>query len=86
MKDILVTGPDGKEILIKPLGRFTCPFCKHTKHFVIGYMHGDEETGVPVVMHDVPHCDVFLAKGVLEYMRAARISGARPVSESSELN
>lgn len=77
---------DGKELVINDEVRFTCPFCGHAREFSIGFINGNEDTGTPAMLHEEPICESFLKKGPIEYMRAARHAGARPVRAASELN
>jgi hypothetical protein len=77
MKVTRVGAPLTPELKVKVAARLTCPFCDHQRHFMIGHMNGDENTGTPVVVHDMPHCTEFGTMDLLKYMRAARIAGAR---------
>jgi hypothetical protein len=66
-------------ITITSVVSFTCPFCDHKKVVRIGYANGDAATDAPVGLHESPHCRQFEAMDLLEYMRAARLAGARTI-------
>ena len=81
-KKITFTTADGtvEEMTISVTA--SCPFCKHERTYSAGYL-GDEETGKPLIIHAEPHCQRFKDLGVLEFLRAARLAGARAVREPS---
>jgi hypothetical protein len=74
-------GPEDfeEEVTVTIVLEFTCPFCYHRRKCAVGLVDNDDTK--PVGVHETPHCDEFEGLDLVEYMRAARLMGARPVSE-----
>ncbi len=69
---------------VKVLARLSCPFCAHARTVAFGYANGDEATGTPIAVHQEPRCRQFEVMDILEFMRAARLAGAKSLPLAPE--
>jgi len=80
MSQITVRNEAGEEQRLTIRVTFTRPFCAHKKKASAA---NDAVTGMPTILHELPHCERFQTLGAIDYLRAARLAGAVTIPEPS---